>query len=55
MSIWFITGASRGLGVEIAKAALARGHGVVEAARDERQVREAFPDPATHCSRFGWT
>lgn len=44
MSTWFITGASRGLGAEITRAALARGHRVVAAARDEEQVRAAFPD-----------
>ena len=27
--VWFITGAGRGLGVDIAKAALAAGHAVV--------------------------
>jgi NAD(P)-dependent dehydrogenase (short-subunit alcohol dehydrogenase family) len=44
MSIWFITGASRGLGAEITRAALARGHQVVATARDAGQVRAAFPD-----------
>ena len=37
--VWFITGASRGFGLEIARAALARGDSVVAAARD-RQVVE---------------
>jgi len=32
--IWFITGAARGMGVDIAKAALAAGHGVVATARN---------------------
>jgi NAD(P)-dependent dehydrogenase (short-subunit alcohol dehydrogenase family) len=32
--VWFITGAGRGLGVDIAKAALAAGHAVVAAARN---------------------
>jgi NAD(P)-dependent dehydrogenase (short-subunit alcohol dehydrogenase family) len=32
--VWFITGASRGLGVDIAKAALAAGHAVVATARN---------------------
>ncbi|HEY1698441.1 MAG TPA: SDR family NAD(P)-dependent oxidoreductase [Trebonia sp.] len=44
MSIWFITGASRGLGAEMTRAALARGHQVVATARDAGQVRAAFPD-----------
>jgi NAD(P)-dependent dehydrogenase (short-subunit alcohol dehydrogenase family) len=35
---WFITGASRGFGLEIARAALARGDRVVAAARDPRAV-----------------
>ena len=43
MSIWFITGASRGLGAEIARAALARGHQVIAADRDAARVRAAFP------------
>ncbi len=44
MSIWFITGASRGFGAEITKAALARGHRVVAAARNAQQLRDAFPE-----------
>jgi NAD(P)-dependent dehydrogenase (short-subunit alcohol dehydrogenase family) len=44
MSVWFITGASRGLGAEIAREALARGHRVVATARDAEAVRKAFPD-----------
>jgi len=32
--IWLITGASRGLGVHIARAALAAGHAVVATGRD---------------------
>jgi NAD(P)-dependent dehydrogenase (short-subunit alcohol dehydrogenase family) len=43
MSIWFITGASRGLGAEVTRAALARGHQVAATARDAAQVRAAFP------------
>lgn len=43
MSIWFITGASRGFGAEITRAALVRGHRVVATARDAEQVRAAFP------------
>lgn len=39
---WFITGASRGLGVEIAKAALAAGDCVVATGRDPEQVNAAL-------------
>jgi NAD(P)-dependent dehydrogenase (short-subunit alcohol dehydrogenase family) len=44
MSVWFITGASRGLGAEIAKEALARGHQVVASARNADDIRAALPD-----------
>jgi NAD(P)-dependent dehydrogenase (short-subunit alcohol dehydrogenase family) len=36
--VWFVTGAARGLGVDIAKAALAAGHSVVATARDADAV-----------------
>jgi NAD(P)-dependent dehydrogenase (short-subunit alcohol dehydrogenase family) len=36
--VWFITGAGRGLGVDIAKAALAAGHAVVATGRDPAKV-----------------
>jgi len=39
--VWFITGAGRGLGVDIARAALAAGHKVVAAGRDPAAVLEA--------------
>jgi NAD(P)-dependent dehydrogenase (short-subunit alcohol dehydrogenase family) len=39
--IWFVTGASRGLGVDIAKAALAAGHAVVATGRDPAKVTKA--------------
>ncbi|MFC5460058.1 oxidoreductase [Massilia niabensis] len=39
---WFITGASRGLGVEIAKAALAAGDCVMATGRDPEQVLDAL-------------
>jgi NAD(P)-dependent dehydrogenase (short-subunit alcohol dehydrogenase family) len=32
--VWFVTGASRGMGVEFVKAALAAGHAVVASGRD---------------------
>ena len=38
---WFITGAGRGMGVDIAKAALAAGHSVVATGRDARAVAKA--------------
>src|SRR5207248_227583 len=40
--IWFITGAGRGMGVDIAKAALAAGHAVVASGRDSRSVSTAL-------------
>ena len=36
--IWLVTGAARGLGVEIVKAALAAGHAVIATGRDPDQV-----------------
>ncbi|CAN3979374.1 oxidoreductase [Kitasatospora purpeofusca] len=44
MSIWFVTGASRGLGAAIVREALDRGHGVIATARDASAVIEAYPD-----------
>ncbi len=40
--VWFITGASRGIGAEIAKAALAAGDAVVATARDAKKMAERF-------------
>lgn len=40
--IWFITGAGRGLGSAIAKAALAAGHAVVATGRDPQKVSAAL-------------
>ena len=42
--VWLITGAGRGLGVDIAKAALAAGHAVVATGRDSRKVAAAVGD-----------
>jgi NAD(P)-dependent dehydrogenase (short-subunit alcohol dehydrogenase family) len=39
--VWLITGASRGLGVDIAKAALAAGHAVVATGRDSAKITAA--------------
>ena len=41
MSVWFITGAGRGLGLDIAKAALAAGHKVVATGRNTEKVARA--------------
>lgn len=41
MSVWFITGASRGLGAEIARAALAAGHDVVATGRSRADIPHA--------------
>ena len=40
--IWFITGAGRGMGVDIAKAALAAGHAVVASGRNPARVSAAL-------------
>jgi len=40
--VWFITGAGRGMGVDIAAAALGAGHAVVATARDATKVTEAL-------------
>src|SRR6202034_4319896 len=40
--VWFITGAGRGMGVDIAKAALAAGHKVVATGRNTDKVAEAL-------------
>lgn len=42
---WFITGASRGFGLEITRAALARGDAVVAAARDPHAITRALGTP----------
>ena len=40
--VWFITGAGRGMGVDIAKAALAAGHNVVATGRKTDKVAESL-------------
>ena len=40
--VWFITGAGRGMGVDIAKAALPAGHAVVASGRDSGRVSKAL-------------
>ena len=44
MSVWFITGASRGFGAEITRSALAAGHHVAAAARQPQTVARLYPD-----------
>jgi NADP-dependent 3-hydroxy acid dehydrogenase YdfG len=39
--VWFITGAGRGMGVDIAEAALAAGHAVVATGRNTDAVADA--------------
>src|SRR5215210_330673 len=41
-SIWFVTGAGRGMGVDIVKAALAAGHAVVATGRNTDAVARAL-------------
>jgi NAD(P)-dependent dehydrogenase (short-subunit alcohol dehydrogenase family) len=40
--VWFITGAGRGMGTDIAKAALAAGHAVVATGRNPERVSQAI-------------
>jgi len=40
--VWFITGASRGMGADFAKAVLAAGHAVVASGRDSDRVSKAL-------------
>jgi NAD(P)-dependent dehydrogenase (short-subunit alcohol dehydrogenase family) len=42
MAVYFITGASRGFGIEIAREALSRGDNVVATARDPRGIADAL-------------
>jgi len=44
-SVWFVTGAGRGMGVDIVKAALAAGHAVVATGRNTAAVTSALGDP----------
>jgi NAD(P)-dependent dehydrogenase (short-subunit alcohol dehydrogenase family) len=41
-NVWFITGAGRGLGIDIAQSALAAGHSVVATGRDAARVENAI-------------
>ena|SRR5688572_1030608 len=42
--VWFITGAARGLGLDITKAVLAAGHAVAATARDAAKIKAAIGD-----------
>lgn len=42
--VWLITGAGRGMGIEIAKAALSAGNNVIATGRDPEKVRKAIGD-----------
>jgi NAD(P)-dependent dehydrogenase (short-subunit alcohol dehydrogenase family) len=46
VQVWFITGASRGFGLEIARRALAEGNAVVGTARNPQAVRDALAGDA---------
>ena len=41
-NVWFVTGAGRGMGVDIVKAALAAGHAVVATGRNTDAVSQAL-------------
>jgi len=43
--VWFITGAGRGMGLDIAKAALAACHKVVATGRNTDKVAQACASP----------
>ena len=45
--VWFVTGAGRGMGVDIAKAALAAGHAVVATGRNPEKVSLACSEHTT--------
>jgi NAD(P)-dependent dehydrogenase (short-subunit alcohol dehydrogenase family) len=45
-NVWFVTGAGRGMGVDIVKAALAAGHAVVATGRNADSVARALGDAA---------
>ena len=46
-NVWFITGAGRGMGLDITKAALAADHKVVATGRDTDKVAQAVGESKT--------
>ena len=52
--VWVITGAGRGMGLSITKAALAAGHKVVATGRNPEKVALAVGESRTFWSR-SWT
>jgi NAD(P)-dependent dehydrogenase (short-subunit alcohol dehydrogenase family) len=44
MSVWFVTGASKGFGAQIVREALSRGQQAVATARNPQAVHDAFPN-----------
>jgi NAD(P)-dependent dehydrogenase (short-subunit alcohol dehydrogenase family) len=44
--VWFVTGSARGMGIDIARAALDAGHSVVATARDSDRVTAALGEHA---------
>jgi NAD(P)-dependent dehydrogenase (short-subunit alcohol dehydrogenase family) len=42
--VWFVTGASVGLGYELVLAVLARGDRIIATMRDPSKMKDAFPD-----------
>src|SRR3954471_20951505 len=44
--VWLVTGAGRGMGVDLAKAALAAGHDVVATGRNTDTVKKALGEHA---------
>jgi NAD(P)-dependent dehydrogenase (short-subunit alcohol dehydrogenase family) len=44
MSVWFITGAARGLGLELAASAVTYGDQVIATARDPQAIAKALPE-----------
>jgi len=45
--VWLITGAGRGLGVDIAKVALAAGHAVIATGRDPQKSQRLSANTTT--------
>jgi NAD(P)-dependent dehydrogenase (short-subunit alcohol dehydrogenase family) len=49
-TVWFVTGASRGIGAEIVEAALAAGDRVVASGRNRDQIAATFSVSIDHTS-----